>query len=255
MSQLQNKVAVITGGNSGIGFAAAQDFVTKGARVLITGRNPQAVDQAVAALGERAAGIIADQGSVRDAEKLAAHISAQYGKVDILFVNAGVGRFSAIADADEAHFDEIMNINFKGAFFTAQKLLPLVNDGGTIIFLSSINAYVGMPGAGVYSASKAALNSVARTLSRELAPRNIRVNVINPGPIDTAILDKAGQTADTKKEFQATLRRNVPLQRIGEAGEVAKLTSFLASDDALFINGAEINIDGGLMVHPLLSQS
>lgn len=253
MSQLQNKLAIITGGNSGIGFAAAQDFLTNGARVLITGRNPQAVDQAAAALGEGAAGFIADQGSVQDAEKLAQHIATQYGKADILFVNAGIGRFSSFTEADETHFDEIMDINFKGAFFTVQKLLPVLNDGGTIIFLSSINAYAGMPGTAVYSASKAAMNSLARTLSRELAQRNIRVNVINPGPIDTPILEKAGRTGDAKKELQDTMRRNIPLQRIGDAGEVAKLTSFLASSDALFINGAEINIDGGLMVHPLLS--
>jgi NAD(P)-dependent dehydrogenase (short-subunit alcohol dehydrogenase family) len=155
-------------------------------------------------------------------------------------------------EASEQHFDEIMDINFKGAFFTTQKLLPLVKDGGSIIFLSSISGITGMPGSAVYSASKAAMNSLNRTLSRELAARKIRVNVVNPGPIVTPILEKTGITAAEAAAMFDQFGKLVPLQRVGEAGEVANLVAFLASDEAKFINGAEVNIDGGLAVHPLV---
>jgi len=255
MNQLLNKVAVITGGNSGIGFAAAQVFLTNGARVLITGRKQDAVHQAVAALGSGAAGFLADQGRLQDADTLAAHIKAEYGQVDVLFINAGIAQIMPFADATEQHFDDIMNINFKGAFFTAQKLLPLLKDGGSIVFLSSIVADAGMPGNAVYSASKAALNALARTLARELAPRSIRVNVVNPGPIATPILEKAGMTTAQVDEAMGRISKTIPLQRIGEAVEVAKLVAFLASDDAKFITGAEVNIDGGIMVHPIAQLS
>ncbi len=250
MSQLLDKVAIITGGNSGIGFAAAQEFLTKGARVLITGRKKDAVDQAVAALGTNAAGFLADQRSLEDADKLAAHVKAQYGKVDILFVNAGVAVLGAFAETTEAQFDEGMDINFKGAFFTVQKLLPLLKDGGSIIFLSSINAATGMAGTAVYSASKAAMNSLTRVLSRELAGRKIRVNAVNPGPITTPILEKAGLSDEAAAGFREQISKAVPLQRMGDAGEVAKLVAFLASDDSRYISGTEVAIDGGLTVHP-----
>lgn len=253
MKDLKNKVAVITGGNSGIGFATAQELLAHEARVLITGRNPAAVKEAVAALGGGAEGFVADQGSLADAAKLADYVKEHYGKADVLFVNAGVGRFSPVADTSEADFDEIMNINFKGAFFTTQYLLPVLNEGGNIIFLSSINAVSGMPGASVYSASKAAMNSLARTLARELAGRNIRVNIVNPGPIITPILDKTGHPAEELDALRSRMRSSVPLGRMGEAAEVAKLVRFLASADASFVTGAEINVDGGLMVHPILS--
>ncbi|WP_143307464.1 glucose 1-dehydrogenase [Chitinophaga vietnamensis] len=248
MKQLANKVAVITGGNSGIGYATAEEFLKQGAKVLITGRNPGAVQRAALALGEQAEGITADQASLADAEQLAAHVEKTYGKIDILFVNAGVGKFFNFADTHEDDFDSIMNINFKGAYFTVKQLLPLINEGGTIIFLSSINAYFGMPGAAVYSASKAALNSLSRTLSRELVDRKIRVNTVNPGPVATPILEKAGFNAEEAVAFQQKLATNVPIGRIGQSPEVAKLVSFLASDDAAFINGVEYNVDGGLMV-------
>ncbi|HVI45618.1 MAG TPA: glucose 1-dehydrogenase [Chitinophaga sp.] len=253
MSQLKDKVAVITGGNSGIGYATAEDFLKKGAKVLITGRNPEAVQRAVHSLGAPAEGFTADQSSLADTEKLAAYVRSRYGKVDILFINAGVGKFQPFEQVTEKDFDEIMDINFKGAFFTAQQLLPLINEGGSIIFLSSINAYSGMPNAVVYSASKAAMNTAARTLARELASRKIRVNVVNPGPIVTPILEKAGITGEEAIAFRAQLAEKVPLGRMGESPEVAKLVSFLASDDASFITGSEYNVDGGLIVHPLLA--
>ncbi|MDR6569183.1 glucose 1-dehydrogenase [Chitinophaga ginsengisegetis] len=250
MDQLQNKTAVITGGNSGIGYATAADFLAKGAKVLITGRKPEAVQQAVAALGGEVDSFIADQGKINDSQKLAEYVRDRYGKIDILFVNAGVAAFASFADVTEASFDTVMDINLKGAFFTVQHLLPLINEGGTIILLSSVNALAGMPGAVVYSASKAGLNSLGRTLSRELASRKIRVNIVNPGPVATPILEKAGIPKEAISEEQ--LAKALPIGRIGQPEEIAKLVSFLASDDASFITGAEYNIDGGISVHPLI---
>lgn len=249
MALLQNKTAVITGGNSGIGYATAADFLAKGARVLITGRKPAAVQQAAAALGKDTDSFIADQGKPEDTERLAEYVRDRYGKIDILFVNAGTGAFTAFADVTETDFDNIMNINLKGAFFTVQHLLPLINEGGTIILLSSVNAISGMPGTSVYSASKAGLNALGRTLSRELAARKIRVNIVNPGPVETPLLEKAGipKTAVNAEQLAGKL----PAGRIGQPEEIARLVSFLASDDASFITGAEYNIDGGISVHPL----
>ncbi|HEY8958647.1 glucose 1-dehydrogenase [Chitinophaga sp.] len=249
MDQLQNKTAVITGGNSGIGYATAADFLAKGAKVLITGRKPEAVQQAAAALG-KADSFIADQGRIEDSQKLAEYVRDRYGKIDILFVNAGVAAMEPFTNVTEASFDTVMDINLKGAFFTVQHLLPLINDGGTIILLSSVNAYAGMPGASVYSASKAGLNSLGRTLSRELASRKIRVNIVNPGPVATPILEKAGIPKEAINEEQ--LAKALPIGRIGQPEEIAKLVSFLASDDASFITGAEYNIDGGIITHPLI---
>ncbi|MCW3464447.1 glucose 1-dehydrogenase [Chitinophaga nivalis] len=252
MALLANKTAVITGGNSGIGYATAADFLEKGAKVLITGRKPDAVQRAVHDLGNAAEGFTADQSSLEDAKKLAAYVHSRYGKIDILFVNAGVGKFVPLESATEAEFDEIMDINFKGAFFTVQALLPLLNEGGTIILLSSINAYLGMPGAAIYGASKAALNSLGRTLARELAPRKIRVNIVNPGPVDTPIFSKTGVPEEEAKAMQAKVVSGVPVGRIGRPEEVARLVSFLASDEATYINGGEYTIDGGALVHPLI---
>lgn len=250
MDQLQNKTAVITGGNSGIGYATAADFLAKGAKVLITGRKPEAVQQAVAALGGEIDSFIADQGKIDDSQKLAEYVRDRYGKIDVLFVNAGVAAFESFANVTEASFDTVMDINLKGAFFTVQHLLPLINDGGTIILLSSVNALAGMPGTAVYSATKAGLNSLGRTLSRELASRKIRVNIVNPGPVATPILEKAGIPKEAINEEQ--LAKALPIGRIGQPEEIAKLVSFLASDDASFITGAEYNIDGGISVHPLI---
>ncbi|WP_343703925.1 SDR family oxidoreductase [Chitinophaga sp.] len=252
MSTLQNKVAVITGGNSGIGYATAEEFIARGAKVVITGRNRTAVEAAAATLGNGTLGITANQASLTDAAQLTEQVKTTYGKVDVLFVNAGIGAFVPVDQVTEAQFDETMNINFKGAFFTVQKFLPLLNDGASIVLLSSVNAFTGMPGSSVYSASKAALNSLGRTLSRELASRNIRVNVVNPGPIVTPILAKAGMDDDSIAAFHKKFAERIPLNRPGQSAEVAKLVAFLASSDASFITGAEYNIDGGLTIHELV---
>lgn len=252
MSQLQNKVAVITGANSGIGYATAEEFLAKGAKVIITGRKEAAVKEAVATLGNGVEGFVADQGKLLDADALAKHVKEKYGSIDILFVNAGIAQFAPFAEVSESQFDDIMDINFKGAFFTAQKLLPLLKDGGSLIFLSSVSALGGMPGGAVYGASKAAMNSLTRTLARELASRNIRVNAVNPGPIKTPILGKTGASATEVDAMLDKMKTSVPLKRVGAAEEVAKLVAFLASEDSRFITGAELNIDGGMAVHPLV---
>jgi len=249
---LQNKVAVVTGGNSGIGLATAEEFVARGAKVVITGRNAYAVNAAAEKLGSGTLGVTADQSSLADADKLVAEVKERYGKIDVLFVNAGIGAFAPVADVTEADFDAIMNTNFKGAYFTVQKFLPILNDGGSIILLSSVNAFTGMPGSSVYSASKAALNALGRTLSAELATRGIRVNTVNPGPIITPILAKAGLDDNSITAFRQKFAERIPLNRAGESAEVAKLVAFLASSDASFITGAEYNIDGGLTVHKLV---
>lgn len=253
MSKLTNKVAVITGGNSGIGFATAQEFIAQGAKVVITGRKQTAIDEAVRELGSNATGILADTADLQHTEALVAKVKAQYGKVDVLFINAGVGSFFPLESATEQQFDQIMNINFKGAYFTLNKFLPLLKDGASVILLSSISATTGMANSSIYSASKAALNSLAKVAATELAPRKIRVNSVSPGPIETPIIDKMGLDAATRDGFTATMSNRIPLKRFGISGEVAKLVTFLASDDAGFITGADYVVDGGTVVNTILS--
>lgn len=252
MSKLENKVAVVTGGNAGIGFATAKEFIAQGAKVVITGRNQPLIDEAVTELGHGTLGVLANASSLNDTETLVAMVKAQYGQVDVLFVNAGVFYPTPIGQITEAGFDEQMGINFKGAIFTIEKFLPILSDGASIINLSSVNAYTGMPNTAVYAASKAALNAYTRTASTELAPRGIRINAVNPGPIATGIFGKSGLSAEMIEGFATALQNRVPLKRFGTPQDVAKLVTFLASDDAAFITGAEYNVDGGIMVNPLI---
>lgn len=253
MSNLKNKVAVITGGNAGIGLATAKEFIVQGANVVITGRNQVLIDEAVNELGNHATGILSNALSIKDTEALVSKVKDQFGKVDVLFVNAGVFYPTPVGQITEEVFDEQMGINFRGAVFTIEKFLPILSDGASIINLSSVNAYTGMPNTAVYAASKAALNSYTRTASTELAPRKIRVNAVNPGPIATGIFGKSGLSEEMIQGFATALQNRVPLKRFGLPEDVAKLVAFLASDDASFITGAEYNIDGGIMVNPLLS--
>ncbi|SEW53253.1 glucose 1-dehydrogenase [Chitinophaga arvensicola] len=248
MSSLKDKIVVITGGNSGIGYATAKAFLAKGAKVLITGRQPGAVQKAVHALGHPAEGFKADQSDMNDIRRLYEYLQGRFGKIDALFVNAGVAKLAPFETVTEELYDELMNINFKGAYFTIQQLLPLVNDGGSITLLSALNAYAGSPNASVLSASKAALNSLGRTLSRELSDRKIRVNIVNPGIIDTPLLTKVGVPEAARPHLQNI----TPLGRLGQPEDIASMVTFLASDEASFITGAEYNVDGGLMVHPLI---
>ncbi|WP_126455711.1 glucose 1-dehydrogenase [Sulfuriflexus mobilis] len=250
MSHLQGKTAVITGGNSGMGYEAAKKFSDLGANVVITGRNKEAVAQAAETLG--VVGIVADQANLHDIDELVSQVKKAVGSVDVLFINAGVAAFAPVEHMAEDQFDNIMNVNFKGAFFTLQKFLPILREGASVINLSSINAYTGMPNTAVYAASKAAMNSLTRTAAYELAPRNIRVNSVNPGPVNTAIFGKLGMPEEAIKEFASAMQDRIPLKRFGEPEEIANLVAFLASDEASFITGAEYNIDGGINVNPLL---
>ncbi len=249
--KLQGKVAVITGGNSGIGYATAERFVAEGATVVITGRDASRVDTAASALG--AEGLVADQSNLAHTTDLVKQVEAKHGRADVLFINAGVFFPTPLGGFDEATFDTTMNINFKGAVFTLERFLPLLSEGASVINLSSINAYTGMANTAVYAASKAALNSYTRTAATELAPRKIRINAVNPGPVQTAIFGKTGMPEDALAGFAAAMQNRIPLKTFGTPEAVASLVTYLASDEAWYITGAEYNIDGGMNVNPLLT--
>lgn len=250
MSDLQGKVAVVTGGNSGIGYASAKKLQEKGARVVITGRSAERVREAADELGVK--GIVADVSSLPAIERLVAEVKEEFGHVDILFVNAGIFQPAPVGQISEEMFDHQMGINFKGAVFTIQKFLPLLREGASIINLSSVNANSGMTNTAVYAASKAALNAFTRTAATELASRGIRVNAVNPGPVSTPIFGKTGLPEEQLNGFAAAMQERVPLKRIGDPAEIANLVAFLASDEASFITGGEYNIDGGININPLV---
>ncbi|MDQ6531623.1 SDR family oxidoreductase [Flavobacterium sp. LHD-85] len=250
MKNLENKVAIVTGGNSGIGYAAAADLAAKGAKVIVTGRNKEALAKAETELN--VTGIVADQSDLKSIDNLVEEVKAKFGKVDILFLNAGIAAFAPLDSASEDHYDSIMNVNVKGVYFTVQKVLPILNDGGSIIFNTSVNAHVGMPNSSVYAASKAAVLSLNKVFAVELASRKIRVNAVSPGPIETPLYGKVGLEKEQVEGLGFALGEKILLKRFGQAAEVAKTVSFLASDDASFITGSEIVVDGGLIVNTVL---
>lgn len=245
MEMLKSKVAVITGGNSGIGYATAKELKAEGAQVIITGRRKEAVAQAAQELG--VTGLVANQGDVTAISRLAGQVQQQFGKIDILFINAGTIEQFEIADATEQQVDNMMNINFRGAYFTLSKFIPLLRDGASVVFLSSSMAQAQAVGASIYSASKAALNSVMRTAALELAPRNIRVNSVSPGPTATDILKKnlADGVAEVVENAHIT---TLPLRRLGRAEDMARMVVHLASDNASFITGSDFVLDGGMLL-------
>jgi NAD(P)-dependent dehydrogenase (short-subunit alcohol dehydrogenase family) len=247
MKKLEGKVAVITGGNSGIGLATAQRFVAEGAYVFITGRRQSELDAAVKQIGgNNISGVQGDVSNMADLDRLYATVKEQKGRIDILFANAGVGEFVPLGAITEAHFDKTFGINVKGILFTVQKALPLFQEGGSIILNASIAASKGFEASSVYSASKAAVRSFARTWTVDLKHRKIRVNTISPGPIDTPIFDSVAQTEEEINQIKANLVAAVPIGRMGSPDEIAKAVSFLASDDSSYITGIELCVDGGM---------
>jgi NAD(P)-dependent dehydrogenase (short-subunit alcohol dehydrogenase family) len=249
MKQLENKIALVTGGNSGIGYATAEELVARGATVIITGRKKEAVETAAKNIG--ATGLVADQSDTKSASRLAAEVENLYGKIDIMILNAGTASFSPIDQVSEAEYDQIMNTNLKGVFFTLKSFLRILNNGASVTIVSSYIAFIGSPNSAVYSASKAALNAISRTAAAELAPRNIRVNAVCPGMIETPIFTKLGFPDEMIHSMKAGILPKVPLKKIGSPAEVANLLSFLSSDEASYITGSEYIIDGGLSLNSL----
>jgi NAD(P)-dependent dehydrogenase (short-subunit alcohol dehydrogenase family) len=246
MKRLEGKVAVVTGGNSGIGLATAKRFLEEGAKVAISGRSQKTLDEAVQALGKDVLAVKADTAKAEDIEKLLSAATRKFGKIDVLFVNAGVAKFAPLTDTTEALFDEQFDINIKGAYFTVQKALPHLNDGASIIFNTSVAGQTGTPATSAYSATKAALRSLTRTAAAELAERNIRVNAVAPGPIVTPIFGRTGLPQPVIDDWAKDLLGKVPMKRFGQPEEVAGAVAFLASSDASYITGVEINVDGGI---------
>ena len=246
MKRFEGKVAVITGGNSGIGLATAQRLHDEGATVAISGRSQKTLDEAVKLIGNGLLAIKADVAKLPDLDRFYAEVTKKFGKIDVLFVNAGVAKFVPVGQADEAHFDEIFDINAKGAYFTIQKALPFLNDGASIVLNTSVAGIKGTANASVYSATKAALRSFSRTLTTELVGRGIRVNSVAPGPIETPILGRTGLTKEQVDEFSKTILEKVPLKRFGKPEEVAGAVAFLASSEASYITGVELHVDGGM---------
>lgn len=242
--ELKNKTALVTGGNSGIGFATAKELKERGADVILTGRRKDAVERAAAEIG--AFPYVADQADVEEIGQLSKTIKNKYGKIDILFINAGItGAPSFIEDADEENFDSVMDINFKGAYFTLCKFIPILNEGASVVFLSSNTATMSSPQSSIYQASKAALNSIAKTAAAELASRKIRVNTVSPGPTRTNVLNSS-YGIETANTIWERLADSLPLKKIGVPEDVAKMVAYLSSEHASYITGADFLIDGGM---------
>jgi NAD(P)-dependent dehydrogenase (short-subunit alcohol dehydrogenase family) len=241
--KLAGKIALVTGGSAGIGLATAQQFVAEGAYVYITGRRQAELDAAVKTIGSNVTAVQADASKLDDLDRLFAQIKAEKGRLDVVFANAGGGEFAALGSITEEHFDKIFNTNVKGLLFTVQGALPLIPDGGAVILNASIVSIKGMASFSVYSATKAAVRSFARSWTLELKERKIRVNVISPGPIETpAITVLSGGNPDP---FLQQMAAGVPLGRVGQPEEIAKVAVFLASDDASYVAGVELFVDGG----------
>jgi NAD(P)-dependent dehydrogenase (short-subunit alcohol dehydrogenase family) len=243
--RLEGKVALVTGGNSGIGLATAKQFVNEGAYVYISGRRDTELAAAVKEIGKNVTGIQGDVSNLGDLDRLFAQIKREKGKLDIVFANAGVATYAAFGKITEEHFDSIFGVNVKGLLFTVQKALPLLPDGASIILNASIVASKGLPANSVYSATKAAIRSFARTWTTDLKDRRIRVNAVSPGPIDTPGLNNLVASTGAGEQRLKAISSNVPLGRLGTPDEIAKAVVFLASDDSSYVSGTELFVDGG----------
>ena len=246
MSRLSGKVAVITGGSSGIGLATAQRFVDEGAYVFITGRRQSELDKAKALIGDGLTTVAGDVTSSADLDRLFATVLGEEGGLDILVVNSGRVEPEELGKITEQNFDRTFDLNARGSLFTVQKALPLMRTGGSVILIGSIAGYVGIPGYTTYSATKAALRSYTRTWTREFNDRGIRFNTLSPGPIDTPILDGQADSVEAAYEIKAQFAAAVPLNRLGRPDEIAAAALFLASDDSTFVAGTELSVDGGM---------
>jgi len=245
MGKLDGKIALITGGNSGIGLATAKRFVLEGAYVFITGRTQLKLDEAVKQVGSNVTAVQGDVANLGDLDRLFEQIKKEKGKLDIVFANAGIAKYSPLGTITEEHFDSIFGGNVKGLLFTVQKALPLLPDGASIILNASIVGSKGLPSNSVYSATKAAVRSFARTWTTDLKARHIRVNAISPGPIDTEGLRELLGSAQAGQDRLKSLSSVIPMGRMGSGDEIAKAAVFLASDDSSFITGIELFVDGG----------
>ncbi|GCE29991.1 oxidoreductase [Dictyobacter alpinus] len=251
MKTLQGKVALVTGGNSGIGLATVKAFHENGARVVFSGRDPESLAAVARELGSDVLAVQADVTRLGDLDMLMSSAYEAFGKLDILFANAGITGGNKIETDTEDVFDRVVDTNFKGVYFTIQKALPFLNDGASIILNGSISALIGSSNGSLYSASKAAIHSLARTLSIELLERHIRVNTITIGPTETPILGRGGIADDTVQQVKNTLAQRLPIKRMGRPEEIANVAVFLASDQSSFVVGSEIAADGGLLINAL----
>ncbi len=246
MKKLEGKNVLVTGGTTGIGLAAAKRFAAEGAKVLLTGTNKERLQAARAALEGRGETFLSDAGTRADVETLALELRRRDLGLDVMFLNAGIGKFGSIAELDEAALDESLRVNFKGPWLAIKLLAPLMRSRGSIVVTTSVNDRLGMVGSCAYAASKAALRSLVRVAAAELAPRGIRVNAVSPGPIETPFHQKLGFAADDAKRFAAGLVDQIALKRFGSSEEVAASVLFLASDESSYITGAELVVDGGM---------
>ncbi len=246
MSRFENKFAVITGGNSGIGLATARAFIDEGARVLITGRNPETLASAKDALGDRATAVQADVTNLADLDRVFEAARGLTDRIDALFVNAGIAKVVPFDQTDEATYDAIMDTNVKGAYFTVQKALPLLGEGSAVVFNTSVAGSMGFHGFSVYGPTKSALRGLVRVLATELSPRGIRANAIAPGPIETPLWGRVGLPEKDVQEMGGAIGEKVPMGRFGTAAEVASAVLFLSSGESSYIQGAELPVGGGI---------
>lgn len=246
--RFRDKVALVIGGNSGIGRAAALGYAAEGAKVVITGRDPKTLAEVEKELGAGAMALRSDVADAASLDAVMAAVKSRHGRVDVLFVNAGIGTFAPIPEVTSERWDEVHDVNLKGCFFAAQKALPLMSDGGSIVFTGSIGSRLAVPGNAIYAAAKAGLRAVARIFAVELLPRRIRVNMVSPGPTETPLINRnVGMSPEVVNALRQQMIANTPMRRMGEPEEVARAVLFLSSDEASFITGVDLFVDGGVM--------